>query len=810
MEHFPMRLYVSVKYFVIHWPGRTSYLVLERHTHRVYSSSTFRIFDSGMSPEEIFYTDIYFFLGVIPINTVLCIAVVTKAHEKGVLLGKTIYEISEIEIIEFNRCDDPRSLESSKTNIKKLLSSGFYFSFSYALTLNIGHESLGGTLHDESDKSFYWNFELYKEFVSQDVDTIWFVPIIQGFFNVYSRDEVTLALLSRRSCERAGTRYNCRGIDDNGNVANFVETEQILIITDKVFSYIQIRGSVPIYWGQTGVMAQMFFTKTRDMSVLAFSHHTDKLIEKYGHVTMINLLTSGKSFENSLTNEWEAVFSKVFPKYSQKISYNFFDFHMNCKGQKYHKVNSLIERISVFLQHYGHYSSDGTMQKGVVRTNCLDCLDRTNVVQSFISWDVLMTILRKTSQDHLSKKDSSFSKAFKLQWADNGDYLSFQYTGTGSTISAITRDGSIGLKGFIMQGITSINRFYNANIQDDEKQTSIDFILRRKNTTQLINKITEEMDKRSQEYSQLIDLRIRIVTWNLCGDPLSYINELISCEDFCTIVAFAFQHVEDFSSHGNIIISSMVDYTLLKEICIDDFILMIFIEDKLYQDVTSLDQDSVSLPHKGNMSKKGACAVVFELWGSTFAFIACNLVDIDGRNSVHKDPIRYIHSHCFNKTKRLKGKFDCKVLFGDLNFKANTSSCQVHSFVNEEDYDQVFKAEQLAQSIKYGCLSEYKEAEFTLPSNISGVHEKEENEDFGSSEAFWSDRILYSGNLVPEVYRDLKIQHSRHRPKEAQFVLQVKRVNQMLRKETENKVYQELRPGPLGSLPKMICAKDLI
>lgn len=31
--------------------------------------------------------------------------------------------------------------------------------------------------------------------------------------------------MSRRSCKRAGTRYNARGIDDDGNVANFVETE---------------------------------------------------------------------------------------------------------------------------------------------------------------------------------------------------------------------------------------------------------------------------------------------------------------------------------------------------------------------------------------------------------------------------------------------------------------------------------------------------------------------------------------------------------------------------------------------------------
>lgn len=67
-------------------------------------------------------------------------------------------------------------------------------------------------------------------------------------------------LISRRSRHRAGTRYFSRGIDKEGNVSNFNETEQILI-TDAPgavgkgkgevrFSYAQTRGSVPVYWAE--------------------------------------------------------------------------------------------------------------------------------------------------------------------------------------------------------------------------------------------------------------------------------------------------------------------------------------------------------------------------------------------------------------------------------------------------------------------------------------------------------------------------------------------------------------------------------
>jgi synaptojanin len=35
--------------------------------------------------------------------------------------------------------------------------------------------------------------------------------------------QTSVSLISRLSWKRAGTRFNARGIDDDGNVANFVE-----------------------------------------------------------------------------------------------------------------------------------------------------------------------------------------------------------------------------------------------------------------------------------------------------------------------------------------------------------------------------------------------------------------------------------------------------------------------------------------------------------------------------------------------------------------------------------------------------------
>ena len=67
-------------------------------------------------------------------------------------------------------------------------------------------------------------------------------------------------LISRKDVRRLGRRFICRGLNEEGNSANFVETEQILIgrannIKDSkeliVASYVQIRGSIPLLWSQS-------------------------------------------------------------------------------------------------------------------------------------------------------------------------------------------------------------------------------------------------------------------------------------------------------------------------------------------------------------------------------------------------------------------------------------------------------------------------------------------------------------------------------------------------------------------------------
>ena len=82
-----------------------------------------------------------------------------------------------------------------------------------------------------TDKRFFWNENLIKEWIDQGLHTF-IQPVMQGWIQsegfMIDGVNVDFTIISRRSKDRAGLRYQRRGIDDQGHVANFVETEMIV------------------------------------------------------------------------------------------------------------------------------------------------------------------------------------------------------------------------------------------------------------------------------------------------------------------------------------------------------------------------------------------------------------------------------------------------------------------------------------------------------------------------------------------------------------------------------------------------------
>lgn len=115
-------------------------------------------------------------------------------------------------------------------------------------------------LWQRADERFFWNRELVSELVAAKAHD-WIVPMMNAFLDFRPncsigsvtapgrRHRFHLLFVSRRSRHRQGCRFTMRGLDEEGHVANFVETEQALLHEDgRQTSFVQIRGSIPLFW----------------------------------------------------------------------------------------------------------------------------------------------------------------------------------------------------------------------------------------------------------------------------------------------------------------------------------------------------------------------------------------------------------------------------------------------------------------------------------------------------------------------------------------------------------------------------------
>ena len=89
-----------------------------------------------------------------------------------------------------------------------------------------------------------------------------------------------------------------------------------------------------------------------------------------------------------------------------------------------------------------------------MRTNCLDCLDRTNVFQSKVCQKVFEEVLK---QYFLS--DPKLVTLMNNMWALCGDFISKIYAGTHSVLTQVTLKGKQDMFDKIDHGVTSVRRF---------------------------------------------------------------------------------------------------------------------------------------------------------------------------------------------------------------------------------------------------------------------------------------------------------------------------------------------------------------
>lgn len=469
------------------------------------------IFSASFLPANTTSCLIYGIIGIKHLVSSPYLIVVTKASQIGQIDGHVIYRMDKAQLIPFKNEINPQPGGGFDWNsiylsmIENVLSTpSFYFSYSYDLT-NTLQRSYNRSNTNESksecascqdlDLRFMWNWHLMTDFVnSRDRVDKYILPIIHGFVSIngLSFDQkFKLILISRRSVFRAGTRFNSRGIDHEGHVSNFVESEQIVEANGIVTaSFVQIRGSIPLIWSQRAnykykPAIEIGSSREHDSPI---KKHFNELKSYYGGVTVINLIDH-KGHEGNLEHEFSQQIQRL--QEYDNIPYYYFDFHRECSKMRWHRLSILLDRIEQELDSYGYFAIQyntrhsqsykvAERQCGVMRSNCIDSLDRTNVVQSLIGLRILEAQLVRFGlmPPYAKLRDSPESyETFKNVWADNADALSVQYAGTPALKTDFTRTGKRTQMGLVRDGVNSLTRYITNNFHDQYRQDAIDLFL---------------------------------------------------------------------------------------------------------------------------------------------------------------------------------------------------------------------------------------------------------------------------------------------------------------------------------------------
>ncbi|KAI2652682.1 Phosphatidylinositol-3-phosphatase SAC1-A [Labeo rohita] len=364
--------------------------------------------------------------------------VITRKRKVGDLFGHTVWKAVEFDVISYKKTilhlTDIQVMQDNKTFLSMinnvLNTDGFYFCTDYDLThtqqrlSNTSPDFQEMSLLERADQRFMWNGNLLREITAQPELHKFAFPVIHG----------------------------C--IDSEGHAANFVETEQIVQYNNAQASFVQTRGSMPFFWSQRPNLRYkpkpQISTDTNHMD--GFRRHFESQVLTYGKQVILNLVNQ-KGSELPL----EQAFAKMI----------------------------LVDAVSDMQDEFGYFmvSSDGKVtseQSGTFRSNCMDCLDRTNVIQSLLARRSLQSQLQRMGVLHVGQKieeQADFEKIYKNAWADNANACAKQYAGTGALKTDFTRTGKRTHWGLVMDGWNSMIRYYKNNFSDGFRQDSIDLFL---------------------------------------------------------------------------------------------------------------------------------------------------------------------------------------------------------------------------------------------------------------------------------------------------------------------------------------------
>ncbi|KIO32065.1 hypothetical protein M407DRAFT_215893 [Tulasnella calospora MUT 4182] len=262
--------------------------------------------------------------------------------------------------------------------------------------------------------------------------------------------------------------------------------------------FVLARGSAPFYLAEIVNLIRMPDLMIMDKgaeSHAAFHAHIDNQVNTYGNLLLLNLV-KGRGREEHVKDACEdLVFSEKDKRNKENekvadtmevegenrgimdtVDYVHFNVHLETSGDKWRRVDEKMEELNQTLENSGYvYLEAGPdppappvkVQSGVVQTSCMDCLDRTKLMQTSIAKRAVDKQAHDFGLLHHPEfsiaGEEEFMKMFRELWLDHSNFIATAYTVPAP-------------KGVVVDKMTSGWRYILNNHSDGYKQDGFDLM----------------------------------------------------------------------------------------------------------------------------------------------------------------------------------------------------------------------------------------------------------------------------------------------------------------------------------------------
>ncbi|NXG68838.1 SYNJ2 protein, partial [Baryphthengus martii] len=577
---------------------------------------------------------------------------------------------------------------------------------------------------------------------------------------------------------------------------------QTIYVDDDVSSFVQIRGSVPLFWEQPGLQVgshHLRLNRGLEANAPAFDRHMMLLKEQYGKQVIVNLLGSRGG---------EEVLNRAFKKLLWASSHAAdtpminFDYHQFAKGGKTEKLENLLRpQLKLHWEDFGIFTKGENvsprLQTGTFRMNCLDCLNRTNSVQSFIALEILLAQLESLGLNSKSVIER-FVESYKAMWTLNGHNLSRVFTGS----RALEGKHKVGK---LKDGARSVSRTIQSNFFDAVKQEAIELLLvgdffseecadkgkmLMDHTALLVTpSILKAMSERQFEFTSFKRVRVATGTWNVNGGKQFRSNILGTSEltdwlldspklsgvpefqddDNCPpdIFAVGFEEMVELNA-GNIVNASTTNrkmwgeqlqkaisrthrYIQLTSAQLVGVCLFIFVRPYHVPFIRDVAIDTVKTGMGGKAGNKGAVSIRFQFYSTSFCFICSHLTagqtQVKERNEDYKEITQKLSFPMGRSVFSHDYVFWC----GDFNYRIDLTYEEVFYFLKRQDWKTLLEFDQLQQQKSSGKIfNDFHEGTINFgPTYKYDVGSEAYDTSDKCRTPAWTDRVLWWRKKLP-------------------------------------------------------------